>query len=126
MPEDGSSTIITVLGTVAGLITAFGGAWALYKKTQSDSKQTAATTAQTTVQSTLDAMKMVVEGLTRELDRRQVELDRVRDDLLKAREHERELEILSSRQETRIAVLEAQHSELKRRLDTLEGQQRDA
>jgi chromosome segregation ATPase len=94
-----------------------------YRKTQNDARQQAASTAQTTVQSTLDAMKTVVEGLTNELQRRQKELDTLRAELVATRIHERELEIQNGKQEARIAVLETQQDELKRRLDSVERKQ---
>jgi hypothetical protein len=115
MQDDGSSidwsTIFTAL---AGIVTALGAAWVGYRKTQNDARQQAASTAQTTVQSTLDAMKTVVEGLTN---------DTLRAELVATRIHERELEIQNGKQEARIAVLETQQDELKRRLDSVERKQ---
>jgi chromosome segregation ATPase len=124
MPDDGSSIDwSTVFTALAGIVTALGAAWVGYRKTQSDARQQAASTAQTTVQSTLDAMKTVVEGLTNELQRRQKELDTLRAELVATRIHERELEIQNGKQEARIAVLETQQEELKRRLDSVERKQ---
>lgn len=112
-----AGTAFGAIGTVAASI---AGAYALVRKTRSETNKEAATVAQTTVQATLDAMKTVIDGLTRELTRRQEELDEARAEVHELREENRVLASQNAEQERRIEQLESIALTLKARVEQLE------
>jgi uncharacterized membrane protein AbrB (regulator of aidB expression) len=65
--SDPTNWIAGIAGAVVTVASAVAGAYAMMRKSKTETTQAAVTTAQTTVQSTLDAMSRVIDGLTREL-----------------------------------------------------------
>lgn len=107
LPDDSSNLIPTVVATLTGVITAIAGAYAVVRKSRVDTKKEASELANATVQSTLDAMKIVIDGLTKELSRRQDELAQLRREIDEER--------------VRTRALERKNTELERKADRLEN-----
>lgn len=105
-PDDPTNIIATVLGTITAVITAVAGAYAVVLKSRTQTRKEASEIAHLTVQSTLDAMKVVIDGLTNELARRQAEVDATREDIETLLKENRELSMQTSRQERQIADLQ--------------------
>lgn len=123
MPDNDTGFSLTqLIGGLVALVGAIGTAYGIWRKTKTESRNDEATTVQNTVHSTLEAMKMVVDGLTRELSRRQVELDEARNEVKVLRLHERELEQKNSKQEVEIAKLKAHSESQQRQLTQLQTQ----
>lgn len=107
IPDSGPAfdltTILTGVGTVLASIAS---AYAVVRKSKADNKVVDQSTAQSTVQSTLTAMSTVIEGLTRELARKDTELDEIRTELAAERKA--------------LAILERQNTELENKIIRLE------
>jgi len=108
LPDDPGAWIGTALGAIGTVATSVAAAYAVVRRTRSETSKEAAGVAQTTVQATLDAMKTVIEGLTGELTRRQTELDELRKDLEETRKELRRIERAKTDLELNVARLEEQ------------------
>lgn len=91
---DGDSTgwIVGAIGALTTIVGTISGAYVAIRRVKSDTQTTAATTAQTTVQSSLEAMRSVVVDLTKELERKQEEIDELRRDMREVRDTNLKLE----------------------------------
>lgn len=113
LPDDSTGWISNALIAIGTVATAVAGAYGVVKKAKSETTKEAATAARTTTESTLSAMNSVIDGLVRELDRREGELQELREDLkethnelVKLEREKRVLEGKSDRQGRQIIALE--------------------
>jgi chromosome segregation ATPase len=119
---DSSNWLVAGLGALATVLGSVSGAYALMRKTKTDTTVTAQQAAQSTVQASLDAMTLVINGLTRELERKQEEIDELRVDIDRVRKTNRGLEEMNTQQGIQIERLTNVAKLLKERVEELEAQ----
>jgi len=129
LPDDPTTLIGGILGSIATVATAIAGAYAVVRRSRTETSKEAASVAQSTVQATLDAMKTVIDGLTRELTRRQHEVEEIRAEIEETRKElrivEREktaLDLTVQRQAEQLANMRNQLAAQSRMISRLKMQ----
>lgn len=128
LPDGDNNMIGSIVAAITGIIGSLGAAYAVVRKTKSETTREAAQTAQTTVQATLDAMKVVIDGLIADLKRKDKDLEELREEVHTLQQEKNNLESKAARQERQIEMFQDQTNSMSRtitalkfRLEKLEG-----